>query len=66
MVTLHDLCWNFLFSRQMICKQHIALNHMFFRYESNLRDSPRWRPSWTETETPLALLEENPPEGNPQ
>ena len=36
MAALHDLCWDFLFSRQMICKQHIILNHMFFRYESNL------------------------------
>ena len=36
MVALHDLCWNFLFSHQMICKQHIILNHVFFRYESNL------------------------------
>ena len=37
MVALHDLHWNFLFSCQMICKQHIVLNHMFFRYESNLK-----------------------------
>ena len=37
MVALHDLCWNFLFSHQMICKQHIILNHKFFRYESNLK-----------------------------
>ena len=37
MVALHDLRWNFLFSCQMICKQHIVLNHMFFRYESNLK-----------------------------
>ena len=36
MVALHDLHWNFLFSCQMICKQHIILNHMFFQYESNL------------------------------
>ena len=36
MVALHDLCRNFLFFRQMICKQHIILNHVFFRYESNL------------------------------
>ena len=35
-VALNDLCWNFLFSCQMICKQYIVLNHMFFRYESNL------------------------------
>ena len=39
MVALHDLHWNFLFSDQMICKQHIILNHMFFRYES---DPPFW------------------------
>ena len=36
MIALHDLCWNFLFSHQMICKQHIVLNHVFFQYESNL------------------------------
>ena len=36
MVALHDLHWNFLFSCQMICKQHIILNHMFFQYKSNL------------------------------
>ena len=36
MVALHNLCWDFLFSHQIICKQHIILNHMFFRYESNL------------------------------
>ena len=36
MVALHDLCWNFQFSRQMIYKQYIVLNHVFFRYESNL------------------------------
>ena len=37
MAALHNLCWDFLFSRQMICKQHIVLNHVFFRYESNLK-----------------------------
>ena len=36
MVALHDLCWNPLFSCQMICKQYIVLNHVFFQYESNL------------------------------
>ena len=36
MAALHDLCWDFLFSCQMNCKQHIVLNHVFFRYESNL------------------------------
>ena len=36
MAALHDLCWDFLFSSQMICKQHIVLNHVFFQYESNL------------------------------
>ena len=36
MAALHDLRWDFLFSHQMICKQHIVLNHMFFQYESNL------------------------------
>ena len=36
MVALHDLHWNFLFSCQMICNQHIILNHVFFQYESNL------------------------------
>ena len=36
MVALHDLRWNLLFSCQMICKQNIVLNHVFFRYESNL------------------------------
>ena len=35
MAALHDLHWDFLFSR-MICKQHIVLNHVFFRHESNL------------------------------
>ena len=33
---LHNLCWDSLFSCQMICKQHIILNHVFFQYESNL------------------------------
>ena len=45
MVALHDLYWNFLFSHQMICKQDIILNHMFFQYESNLKPitySPFW------------------------
>ena len=42
MVALHDLCWNFLFSRQMICKQYIVLNHMFFQYESNLEIQTRY------------------------
>ena len=36
MAALHDLCQNPLFSRQTICKQYIVLNHVFFRYESNL------------------------------
>ena len=36
MVAPHDLCLNFLFSCQMICKQHIILNHVFLGYESNL------------------------------
>ena len=36
MVALPDLCWNFLFSCQMICKQHIVLNHVLFQYEINL------------------------------
>ena len=36
MVALHDLCQNPLFSCQMICKQYIILNHVFFRYESSL------------------------------
>ena len=36
MVALHDLRSDFLFSCQMICKQHIVLNQVFFRYESNL------------------------------
>ena len=31
-----DLHQNLPFSCQMICKQHIILNHVFFRYESNL------------------------------
>ena len=30
MVALHDLCWDFLFSHQMICKQYIILTHMLF------------------------------------
>ena len=33
MIALHGLCWNFLFSHQMICKQCIILNHVFLRYE---------------------------------
>ena len=33
---LQDLRWDFLFSHQMICKQRIVLNYVFFRYESNL------------------------------
>ena len=33
----NNLCWNPLFSRQIICKQYIVLNHMFFRYENNLK-----------------------------
>ena len=37
MAALHNLHWDFLFSRQMIFKQHIILNHVFFRYESNLK-----------------------------
>ena len=37
MAVLHNLYWDFLFSCQMICKQHIVLNHMFFQYESNLK-----------------------------
>ena len=37
MVALHDFCWNFPLSHQMICKQHIVLNHVFFRYKSNLK-----------------------------
>ena len=36
MAALHDLPWDFLFFHQMICKQHIVLNHVFFRYESDL------------------------------
>ena len=36
MAALHDLHWDFLFFCQMICKQHIVLNHVFFRYKSNL------------------------------
>ena len=36
MAAPHNLCWNPLFSHQMICKQYIILNHMFFWYESNL------------------------------
>ena len=32
----NDLRQNPLFSRQMICKQYIILNHVFFQYESNL------------------------------
>ena len=45
MAALHDLCWDFLFSYQMICKQHIILNHVFFRYKSNLKPvtyTPFW------------------------
>ena len=36
MVALHDLCSNFLYPCQMICKQYIVLTHMLFWYESNL------------------------------
>ena len=37
MAALHDLHWDFLFSCQKNCKQHIILNHVFFRYKSNLK-----------------------------
>ena len=37
MAAPHDLCWNPLFSCQMICKQYIILHHVFFRYKSNLK-----------------------------
>ena len=37
MAALHDLHWDVPFSCQMICKQHIVLNHMFFLYKSNLK-----------------------------
>ena len=39
MVALHNLCWNFLFSCQMICKQYIVLNHVF---SNPLHTSPFW------------------------
>ena len=61
MAALQDLCWDFLFSHQMICKQHIILNHMFSQYESNLEPTtqrpprqgpPEQRPP-PQTETPL-------------
>ena len=42
MVALHDLCWNFIFSHQMICKQHIVLNHVFFKYKGNLKIQTRY------------------------
>ena len=42
MVALHNLRWNFLFSCQMICKQYIVLNHVFFQYESNLEIQTRY------------------------
>ena len=42
MVALHDLPWDFLFSHQMICKQYIVLNHVFFQYESNLEIQTRY------------------------
>ena len=37
-----DLRKNFPFAHQMICKQHIVLNHVFFRYESNLEIRTRY------------------------
>ena len=33
----NNLHQNPLFSCQMICKQYIILNHVFFQYESNLK-----------------------------
>ena len=42
MAVLYDLHWNPLFSRQMICKQYIVLNHVFFWYESNLEIRTRY------------------------
>ena len=36
MAAPHNLHWNPLFSHQMICKQYIILNHVFFQYKSNL------------------------------
>ena len=38
----NDLCQNPLFSHQMICKQYIVLNHVFFQYESNLEIRTRY------------------------
>ena len=35
MAAPHDLHWNPLLCCQMICKQYIVLNHVFFQYESN-------------------------------
>ena len=43
MVALHDLHWNYFISRQMICKQHIVLNYVFFWYESNLKIRTRYK-----------------------
>ena len=42
MAAPHDPCWNPLFSYQMICKQYIVLNQVFFRYESNVEIQTRY------------------------
>ena len=42
MAAPYELCWNPLFSHQMICKQYIVLKHVFFQYESNLEIRTRY------------------------
>ena len=37
-----DLHRNLLFSHQIIRKQYIILNHVFFRYKSNLKIQTRY------------------------
>ena len=64
----NDLCQNPLFSRQMICKQYIILNHVFFRYEkgkaidfTSLRTSSG-QASWPYEMVPIGTIS-SPSEG---
>ena len=65
MVACHDLHWNPLFSRQMICKQYIILNHVFFRYESNLEtvtfNIPYYKPGGNPWAAPDGWNVQHPP-----
>ena len=65
MAAPHDLCWNPPFSCQMICKQNIGLNHMFFRYESNLEIRTHYIDKhWVLSELNLSMLKSNSLSGN--